>query len=593
MEIPEITGIYKVMAKDEINAPKEWFLRIDYSNATSDYDFYVYNIDPVAATEDNGLFCKSTASLNRMGTQLNLSKYIYSGDKRLVNYSNQKNDLIVRIESQNTNMTIAEEWGTINNTDSTELSRYHDTQIVPMSPDVFNISVADNQAGELHTHLHGELKPFITSLTVTGSINGSDVRLIRELLKDGSLKHLNLENAYIVEGGDSYYNDYQTQDNTIGDYMFYYLDNLTSIVLPSQLKEIRSSAFSLCKNLNALKLPEGIKVIPSSAFIYCDKLSNLVIPSTVEIINDYCVSGCKSLKRIDCYIKNIEEVKPKAYSSGDLRAFKDIPNDCEWHVGKGLKQKYMSQSWWKESWSIIDDLPSTVIKGDANDDNEVDVADVTAIISYIMQQPQEFFNYEASDMDEDGEIDVTDLTLVINLIMQPETSSSRCTKNKDILSDAMLDMKTNDNICSIQLASPEDYISAQFDIIVPQWVNITSVRLNDNDIQHHQIQVKQIEDCRYRILIFSLFNSSFENIGVDWLNINLDRGNSLIIENVLLTTTAYEKQHAIVSANHASSISNIRQESSFSKVMMNGITKGGAITSKGVYIVNGKKVIVK
>ena len=46
----------------------------------------------------------------------------------------------------------------------------------------------------------------------------------------GTLKTLNLKNANIVEGGNSYYlTDYFTQNDVIGDYMFYAMTALEKI----------------------------------------------------------------------------------------------------------------------------------------------------------------------------------------------------------------------------------------------------------------------------------------------------------------------------------------------------------------------------
>ena len=62
-------------------------------------------------------------------------------------------------------------------------------------------------------------------------------------------------------------------------------------------------------------------------------------------------------------------------------------------------------------------LDNTITKGDVNGDGEIDVSDVTAMISYILGMAVEPFNADAADMDNDSEIDVNDVTAVITFIL--------------------------------------------------------------------------------------------------------------------------------------------------------------------------------
>lgn len=57
------------------------------------------------------------------------------------------------------------------------------------------------------------------------------------------------------------------------------------------------------------------------------------------------------------------------------------------------------------------------LKGDANGDGQVDIADITAIASYILgNNPEAFVNY-AADANDDGTIDIADITTVASIIL--------------------------------------------------------------------------------------------------------------------------------------------------------------------------------
>ena len=61
---------------------------------------------------------------------------------------------------------------------------------------------------------------------------------------------------------------------------------------------------------------------------------------------------------------------------------------------------------------------SGLIRGNANGDGKVDIADVTAIINKINGVPPLTFNETAADVNKDGVINIADVTGVINIINQ-------------------------------------------------------------------------------------------------------------------------------------------------------------------------------
>ena len=61
-----------------------------------------------------------------------------------------------------------------------------------------------------------------------------------------------------------------------------------------------------------------------------------------------------------------------------------------------------------------------VLKGDVNGDGFVNVADVVAIINYILGTPPEIFHFDAADMDEDGTINITDAVALVNYLLEIE-----------------------------------------------------------------------------------------------------------------------------------------------------------------------------
>jgi hypothetical protein len=59
--------------------------------------------------------------------------------------------------------------------------------------------------------------------------------------------------------------------------------------------------------------------------------------------------------------------------------------------------------------------------GDANSDGVVDVADVVAVVNYILNKPGENFNEQVADVNGDGVIDVADVVAVVNIILKGQS----------------------------------------------------------------------------------------------------------------------------------------------------------------------------
>ena len=171
------------------------------------------------------------------------------------------------------------------------------------------VTVKVYEAGTLSEKIAYNKRYKITNLKIIGDINGTDLRMIREMAgrdvngrgTDGMLAVLDLSDAKVVDGGDNYYDNYDnnwhynTFNNEIGDFAFLDCSGLTSLTLPSGVTKIGSCAFDGCSGLTSLTLPSGLTWIDSSAFSGCIGLISLTLPSGVTVIGSYAFSGCSGL----------------------------------------------------------------------------------------------------------------------------------------------------------------------------------------------------------------------------------------------------------------------------------------------------------
>ena len=101
--------------------------------------------------------------------------------------------------------------------------------------------------------------------TVTGTINGTDAKYLREQVQAGHITSLNLADVNIVEGGEAYYDEYTTETNVVPQYWFNDCTSLTALVLPSSVTAVGMKAFS-GSGLKKIIVPDNISNLGFDAF---------------------------------------------------------------------------------------------------------------------------------------------------------------------------------------------------------------------------------------------------------------------------------------------------------------------------------------
>ena len=172
------------------------------------------------------------------------------------------------------------------------------------------ITINLEKAGTLPDRIGSSKKYKITNLKIIGEINGTDLRMIRDMAgsssngnsTDGKLSVLDLSKAKIVEGGDCYYIDYYTSNDVIGSYAFSGCNRLTSLTLPAGITSIGIGAFYGCRRLTSLTLPDGIIWIAPDAFNGCFGLTSIyVYAEKVPLIGGNAFAGV-DVKKCTVYV---------------------------------------------------------------------------------------------------------------------------------------------------------------------------------------------------------------------------------------------------------------------------------------------------
>ena len=226
------------------------------------------------------------------------------------------------------------------------------------------ITIKLDEAGTLPDKIGSDRKYQITNLKLIGEINGTDLRMIREMagrdhngdVTKGNLSVLDLSEAKIVEGGGSYCSDYYTSNDKIGDvafsgcsgltnlnlpagiteigpYAFYGCSGLTSLNLPASITTISAGAFNKCSGLTSLNLPAGITEIGGGAFDGCSGLTSLNLPDGITYIGGEAFANCSGLTSLYVYTEKVPGIGSNAFEGCDAKK-------CTVYVPKGTYDDY-------------------------------------------------------------------------------------------------------------------------------------------------------------------------------------------------------------------------------------------------------------
>ena len=216
-------------------------------------------------------------------------------------------------------------------------------------------------------------------------------------------------------------------------------------------------------------------------------------------------------------------------------------------------------------------ITAAFIPGDVNGDGLVNVTDIVATVNFIMEKPSDGFNKAAADLSGDGDINVTDIVKMVSIIMSGNGGSSRraaATSSKLVIS------RNN-----IQLRNAEAYTAAQFDINLSDGQSISNVVLNVSS--DHSLYWKMVDANTYRVVVYSMTNAAFRANSDNLFTVFMTGSQNATISNELL-----------IKAETPTGIDAIRKEAEDGKVYdLNG--RQVKTPRKGVYIINGKKMVVK
>ena len=152
--------------------------------------------------------------------------------------------------------------------------------------------------------------------------------------------------------------------------------------------------------------------IANHAFAECTNLTYISIPNTITDIDTYAFNNCTGLTGLEVDLTTPLEVTSSTFENSYSATL---------YVPKGCTKAYAMANYWK-LFNAISEISggATGLKGDVNLDGVVNIQDVVATISFMLNEDVDPFEEANADMNEDDTINITDVIAIINIILSQE-----------------------------------------------------------------------------------------------------------------------------------------------------------------------------
>ena len=252
-----------------------------------------------------------------------------------------------------------------------------------------------------------------------------------------------------------------------------------------------------------------------------------------------------------------------------------------------------------------------IVVGDLNGDGAVNIADIVLIIDVMSGKNTDELMYLAADITGEGDVNIADIIAAIDMMIAQSGGSSpnnapahmpAMQRNSDYITARM-----DGDVMSVGLYNANDYTAFQMTVTLPEGASISDIKLDESRCGRHSATLHQLNDRQYLVAVYSLNNKKLNGCAGKLFTLDTERLNGEVtISNVIFATpeaTPCWLDGTIVLGT-ATGIDCIDGQQTSNNVydlqgrhITNNLSSselGNSSTlNKGVYIMNGKKVVIK
>lgn len=251
--------------------------------------------------------------------------------------------------------------------------------------------------------------------------------------------------------------------------------------------------------------------------------------------------------------------------------------------------------------ALQEEQTPTANKGDLDKNGTVNIADIVLIIDVMSGENNDASMRQIADITGDGDVNIADIIAAIDLMIaqtggsSPNNAPARMAtmeRNGDYITARM-----EGDVMSIGLNNVNDYTAFQMTVTLPEGASISDIVLDEGRCGKHVASVSQLNDRQYLVTAYSLSNKRLNGSAGKLFSLHTERlnGEATISDAIFATPEAIpcllEGTAVLGTATGIDGIDG--QQTSNNVYDLQGRRVANNLSTKGVYIVNGKKVVIK
>ena len=191
----------------------------------------------------------------------------------------------------------------------------------------------------------------------------------------------------------------------LGIGVFLYDTRLTGINLGNKLTAMSDFLLAGTGLTDTLSLPI-VRKVGDYAFYNVSSLKSVVLPATVTWLGDSAMAGMTGLTSLVCRAPEVPDLGEHVWAGVDQSR---VPLE----VPVSSRASYKEAAQWQD---FI--IGNTWIKGDVNGDGEVNLADINALTDIILRGYADEETMARADVNGDGEVNLADINALTDLILK-------------------------------------------------------------------------------------------------------------------------------------------------------------------------------
>lgn len=239
-----------------------------------------------------------------------------------------------------------------------------------------------------------------------------------------------------------------------------------------------------------------------------------------------------------------------------------------------------------------------IVLGDLNDDRSVSITDVVLIIDVIAGSITDAKKVKAADVNKDGSVTITDCVAAIDLIAAQTKGVRMNRASQKFVSTDYISASMKDNLLTVNLENENRYAAFQMVVTMPEGMTIDKAVIDKLRGTDHQLTVRNLGNGQYLLAGFSMGNSELTGSNGRLLTIttNGQAKGDIVISDIEFATADAEAYHLapISISSTATGIYQVEnREWKQDDVIFDLQGRRVNQPSRGLYIVNGSKLMVK